>query len=68
MSFLGRWNGILYFVPLVVIAVSRLEFLADVADLFSGLIVVVTYVLALSTVASIIDRAIAPRGDGKAYP
>ncbi len=60
MSFLGRWNGIFYFVPLVVIAVSRLDFMAGVAGPFSTLIVLLGYLLVLSTVASIIDRAVAP--------
>jgi phosphatidylglycerophosphate synthase len=60
MNFLGRWNGIFYFVPLVVIAMSRFEFMADVAGLFTTLIVLLSYLLLLSTVASIIDRAIAP--------
>ena len=61
MSFLGRWNGILYFVPLVLIAVSRLGFVANVAGGFSRLIVLLSYLLLLSTIASIIDRAVAPR-------
>ena len=61
MSFLGRWNGMLYFVPLVVIAAARLDFIGSVAGLLSTLIVVLSYLLVLSTVASIIDRAIAPR-------
>ena len=61
MSFLGRWNGILYFVPLVLIAVSRLGLMASVAGGLSGLIVLLSYLLLLSTIASIIDRAVAPR-------
>ena len=66
MSFLGRWNGMLYFVPLVLIAVlrlavSRLDSVAGLADLSSTLIVGLSYVLVLSTIASIVDRAIAPR-------
>ena len=60
MSFLGRWNGMFYFVPLVLIAVSRLDLVAGVAEIFSTLIVLLSYLLVLSTVASIIDRAIAP--------
>ena len=60
MSFLGRWNGIFYFAPLVVIAMSRFEFMADVAGLFTTLIILLSYLLLLSTVASIVDRAIAP--------
>ena len=61
MSLLGRWNGILYFVPLVLIAVSRLDSRASVAESFSTLIVWLSYLLLLSTIASIIDRAVAPR-------
>ncbi len=61
MSFVGRWNGILYFVPLVLIAVSRLDFMADVAELFSTLTVLLSYLLILSTVASSVDRTLAPR-------
>ena len=60
MSFLGRWNGIFYFVPLVVIAVSRLEFLVGVADMFAALVLGLSYLLLLSTVVSIIDRGVAP--------
>jgi phosphatidylglycerophosphate synthase len=65
MSFLGRWNGMFYFVPLVLIAVlrlavSRLDWVAGVAEIFSTLIVLLGYLLVLSTVASIVDRAIAP--------
>ena len=59
MSFIGRWNGILYFVPLVLIAVSRFDVMAGIATISTALIVLVSNVLLLSTVASIIDRAIA---------
>lgn len=55
-SFLGRWNGILYFVPLVLIAASRWPFPA-----FSSFLklaaAVLGYLLAASTAASMIDRA-----------
>ncbi len=61
MSFLGRWNGMFYFVPLVLIAASRLAWMASVAEIFSTLISLLSYLLVLSTIASIIDRAIAPR-------
>ena len=65
MSFLGRWNGMFYFVPLALIAVSRLavsglDWAAGVAGIFSTLIELLSYLLVLSTVASIVDRAIAP--------
>ena len=59
MSFLGRWNGMFYFVPLVLVAVSRLDVVAGLAEIFSTLIILLSYLLTLSTIASIIDRAIA---------
>ena len=61
MSRLGRWNGILYFVPLVLISASRLDVMANSSHLWSTGILLVSYGLILSTVASIIDRAISPR-------
>ncbi len=60
MSFLGRGNGILYFVPLVLIAVSRLGFMAGAGEISPIMIMALSYLLLFSTVASIIDRAIAP--------
>lgn len=59
MSRLGRWNGILYFVPLVVIALSRLPVPSGVERALGGLAVAVAWVLVLSTVASIGDRGLA---------
>ena len=61
MSRLGRWNGILYFVPLVLISASRLDVMANSSHLWSTGILLVSYGLILSTMASIIDRAISPR-------
>ena len=61
MSTLGRWNGILYFVPLVLISASRLNITANSSHLWSTVILLVCYGLILSTMASIIDRAISPR-------
>jgi len=60
MSALGRWNGILYFVPLVVISMSRLDILAGGSEILSTLVVSLGYLLVLSTGASIVDRGIAP--------
>jgi hypothetical protein len=60
MNTLGRWNGILYFVPLVLISVSRLDLMASSSDLWSTVILLVSYGLILSTIASIIDRATSP--------
>ena len=60
MSKLGRWNGILYFVPLVVIALARMPVPAGLEGVLSILALGVSWLLVLSTVASIIDRALAP--------
>jgi len=60
MSFLGRWNGILYFVPLVMIGLSRLGMFEGENGMLTTPILLVSYVLLLSTAASIVDRAIAP--------
>ena len=60
MSVLGRWNGIAYFVPLVLVSASRLGSLEGLAGVLDASILVVSYGLVLSTVASIIDRAVAP--------
>ena len=59
-SFLGRWNGILYFVPLVLIAASRLPFAPGFASLLRLAASVLGYMLAASTVVSMIDRATTP--------
>jgi phosphatidylglycerophosphate synthase len=59
-SFLGRWNGILYFVPLVLVAASRLPFPAGFASFLRLAASTLAYLLAASTVASIIDRATTP--------
>jgi phosphatidylglycerophosphate synthase len=59
-SALGRWNGILYFVPLVFIAVSRLRLAAGVAPFLLLMAGTLGYVLVASTVVSVIDRATTP--------
>ena len=62
MSTIGRWNGIGYFVPLVVIAAARLE---AVPGLTSALLLVArltAYALIVSTIVSIGDRMTASRG------
>ena len=65
MSAIGRWNGILYFVPIVVLAVSRLGPFRDVAAFLTLTAGAIAYALVASTVVSIIDRGIAPiRGRG----
>ena len=60
MSMLGRWNGILYFAPLVQIALSHMEWLRAVADLAGAIVRPFCLLLVVSTVASILDRAVAP--------
>ncbi|HUR32569.1 MAG TPA: CDP-alcohol phosphatidyltransferase family protein [Vicinamibacterales bacterium] len=59
MSSLGRWNGIFYFAPLVMIAVAAVH-LPGLSGLARILVRPCAVLLAVSTVASIIDRAIAP--------
>ena len=61
MSMIGRWNGILYFVPLFLIAATRLRFAGDGAAVLVLATGALGYGLVVSTAVSIIDRAIAPR-------
>jgi len=59
-SVLGRWNGILYFVPIVLVTAARLPFPAGFAALLRLAARVLGYLLVASTVASVIDRATTP--------
>jgi phosphatidylglycerophosphate synthase len=59
-SRLGRWNGILYFVPLVTIAVARLQIPGLAATVLLPATSVFGYALVASTVASMLDRATTP--------
>src|SRR3954468_22433503 len=59
-SFLGRWNGILYFVPLVLIASARLPFPAGFRSFLQLTAGALAYLLTASTAASMIDRATTP--------
>jgi phosphatidylglycerophosphate synthase len=59
-SSLGRWNGIFYFVPIVLVAAAQLPFPAGFASLLRGGAAVLAYLLVASTVASMIDRATTP--------
>jgi phosphatidylglycerophosphate synthase len=59
-SFLGRWNGIFYFVPLVLITVARLPVPSQLASVLNQAAGALGYLLAASTVASMIDRATTP--------
>ena len=63
MSLIGRWNGILYFVPLLVISVSRLGLSRDAASLLTLTAGALSYALIASTAVSLIDRAVAPIRD-----
>ena len=60
MSAIGRWNGILYFVPIVVLAVSRLGPFRDVEAFLTLTAGTMGYGLVASTVVSIVDRGVAP--------
>ena len=60
MSMLGRWNGVLYFSPLVLIGLAQLDILNSWSAPLHSLIMLLSIVLVLSTLASIVDRAIAP--------
>jgi CDP-diacylglycerol--glycerol-3-phosphate 3-phosphatidyltransferase len=59
-SFVGRWNGILYFVPIVLVAASRLPFPAGFASLLRLAAGAAAYLLVASTVVSMLDRATTP--------
>lgn len=59
MSYLGRWNGILYFVPLVMITIAALR-VPGLGALAEMLVRPFAVLLMVSTVASIVDRAVAP--------
>jgi phosphatidylglycerophosphate synthase len=58
MSVLGRWNGIFYFAPLLLIAsANALPFESGIA---LPVLAVLGWLLVLSTLVSIADRALAP--------
>ena len=61
MSLIGRWNGILYFAPLVIIAASRLDLFGATEQFLLLTAETLGYVLVVSTILSIADRAVAPR-------
>ena len=61
MSFLGRWNGISYFIPPLLIAAARLPDSGAMRELLYQGAAGLCWLLVLSTIASIIDRACAPR-------
>ena len=59
MSGIGRWNGVLYFVPLVLLAAARLEVVADLSSVLTLTALAASYALVASTIVSIVDRATA---------
>ena len=65
MSVLGRWNGVLYFLPLFLISTARLSARGTVASWMTAAAGTVCYALAVSTVVSMVDRAVAPRRTGR---
>ena len=61
MSAIGRWNGIGYFVPLVVLAAARLEMVPALTPLLNATARAAAWVLVASTLVSMADRAAAAR-------
>ena len=59
MSTIGRWNGIFYFVPLVILSGSRLPLFSAFEPFLLETVTVAAYGLIVSTVISITDRALA---------
>ena len=60
MSFLGRWNGIFYFAPLLLLAAARLDLPAIAQSWLATAALALAWALVMSTLASIADRALAP--------
>lgn len=60
MSALGRWNGMLYFVPLLALGVSDLT---PGTAVLGELVRALSWLLIASTFASIVDRGVASRPD-----
>ena len=61
MSRIGRWNGVAYFAPLVIIATARLDLVPVVTPALRFLATTTAWVLVASTLVSIADRATAVR-------
>lgn len=59
MSFLGRWNGILYFLPLTLVALSRALPDGSFPEQLISTVPWIGTALILSTLASIVDRGVA---------
>ena len=60
MSFLGRWNGILYFGPLVLLSISRVKLGIDFEEIMEAAASFSAWILLVSTLLSILDRSLAP--------
>ena len=58
LSGIGRWNGVLYFVPLVLLAGARLAE-SGVTSVLTLAALAASYALVVSTAISILDRATA---------
>lgn len=61
MSRIGRWNGIAYFAPLVIIATARLDLVPVLTRPLTFIASAVAWLLVASTLVSIADRATAVR-------
>ena len=61
MSAIGRWNGIAYFAPLVLLAAARLEVIPAVTPALTLTARATAWTLVASTLVSIVDRATAAR-------
>ena len=61
MSRIGRWNGIAYFAPLVILAPVRLDLVPAMTPPLTFAARAVAWVLVASTLVSIADRATAVR-------
>ena len=59
MSSIGRWNGVLYFVPPFFVAGSRLVLPSGLPSVLATAALFGSYLLVASTILSIIDRATA---------
>ena len=60
MSFLGRWNGILYFGPLVLLSMSKVKLGIDFEEIMVAAASFSAWILLASTLLSILDRSLAP--------
>jgi phosphatidylglycerophosphate synthase len=60
MSFLGRWNGVFYFGPVLIYGVAQTPLFTALTEIAVLLLQLLAYGLIASTLASIVDRAIAP--------